>query len=147
MMYAPHALAPEPPCVEDAGMNIVSREFPELSRKQHEAIAEWRVRFRSFRSGSIDLARETARTAAGRLILNRALDAYVGDFEEAQYLDDEEVGFFARQFANCWPESESAPAVQSGRGDIAREVSAMIRRAFDNRSGTRGKSGPISRAG
>lgn len=147
MEFQPNVAANEPSCVSGNDDENGVQEFPGVTRKQREAIAEWRVRFRSFRSGSIELARELATSREGRKTLQGALDGFVHDFEDAKYFDDEEVSFFAEQISKCWPESEAAPMIASGEGRIAREVSSMIREAFSIRANEHNQSTAIAKAG
>ena len=96
---------------------------------QEQAVADWKMRFRSFRSGALALARKTAENADGRKTLEAALGDYVSEFSDG-YVDEDEVEFFARQLATCWPRKASKPVLPSPKNDAQKTVVALLAQAF-----------------
>ncbi|WP_127523370.1 hypothetical protein [Mesorhizobium sp. Z1-4] len=97
--------------------------------RQREAIAEWKERFKSFRSGSFADAERLARSEAGRMTLESALNALISEIREEDYPDYEMFDHLGRDLAKCWPK-ETAPHLVTPMNVGQTRVVQMIDAAF-----------------
>lgn len=97
--------------------------------RQREAVAEWKERFKSFRSGSFADASSLARSTAGRNTLQSALNALIEEVREEDQPDYEMFDHLGRDLAACWPHG-TAPTLATPKNSRQKLIVGLIVTAF-----------------
>ncbi len=115
---------------EVSTLSVAFSNPPELD----DAVSEWRARFRSFHSDSMEKAKRVARSAAGRKLLSEALCLYALDRSSGRFVDYDEFDMVGYDLAKVWPKAVGEPDVRCDtENQLATKAASVLLSGFKRR--------------